>query len=181
MESEQLLPNYWIYAGSSLDRALLVKFMQLSYQELFPEQNFSHLARTVEQYFSKDTPLWWVDFISEGQEDEGAGVQVRKMNPRTLHPTPHTPVACLWAGNAIDQVTADRHAHIFLLYVKPEHRRRGIGTALMRYVENWAITRGDRQIGLQVFQSNTAAINLYHQLGYQNQSLWMVKPLISED
>jgi ribosomal protein S18 acetylase RimI-like enzyme len=51
----------------------------------------------------------------------------------------------------------------------------------MRYVENWAITRGDRQIGLQVFQSNTAAINLYHQLGYQTQSLWMVKPLRSED
>jgi ribosomal protein S18 acetylase RimI-like enzyme len=83
-------------------------------------------------------------------------------------------------GNAVDQVRGDRHTHIFLLYVMPEHRRRGIGTALMSYVETWAIARGDRQIGLQVFQSNQSAINLYNQLGYQPQSLWMVKSLHSK-
>ena len=91
------------------------------------------------------------------------------------------PIACLWVGNAIDQVRGDRHANIFLLYVKPEHRRQGIGTALMRYLENWAMVRGDRFIGLQVFESNTAALNLYHQLGYQTQSLWMIKPIRNED
>jgi ribosomal protein S18 acetylase RimI-like enzyme len=80
-------------------------------------------------------------------------------------------------GNAIDQVSGDRHAHIFLLYVVPEHRRRGIGKALMQYVEKWAIARGDRQIGLQVFQSNQPALNLYNQLGYQTQSLWMLKEI----
>ncbi len=67
--------------------------------------------------------------------------------------TPPPLVACVWVGNAVDQAQGDRHAHIFLLYVVPEHRRRGIGTALMRYVEAWARVRGDRQIGLQVFQS----------------------------
>ena len=54
---------------------------------------------------------------------------------------------------------------------------RGIGKALMAYIENWAKQRGYRQIGLQVFPSNTPALNLYHQLGYQEQSLWMVKSL----
>lgn len=93
---------------------------------------------------------------------------------------PNSPIACLWVGNAIDQVQGNRHAHIFILYVVPEHRRRGIGTALMQYVENWAIQRGDRQIGLQVFQSNKPALNLYNQLGYQTQSLWMVKFLSAE-
>jgi ribosomal protein S18 acetylase RimI-like enzyme len=83
-------------------------------------------------------------------------------------------------GNAVDQVQGDRHPHIFLIYVIPEHRRRGIGTALMRYVEHWAIAKGDRQIGLQVFQSNQSAINLYNQLGYQTKSFWMVKSLDSE-
>lgn len=189
MEFEQLLPNYWIYAGSSLDRALLVKFMQLSYQDLFPEQDFSHLARTVEQYFSKETPLWWVNFIDEGQGEEELGdketreelpitnYQLPITNYQSKIQNPHTPVACLWAGNAVDQVTGDRHAHIFLLYVHPKHRRRGIGKALMRYVENWARARGDRQLGLQVFQANKAALNLYNHLGYQPQSLWMVKQL----
>ena len=162
--SEQLLPGYYLRVGSSLDRALLVKFMQRTYQDLSPEHDFSHLAHTVEQYFFKDTPLWWVDFVGEGQAESNSSPQ---------------PVACLWVGNAIDQVQGDRHTHIFLLYVKPEHRRRGVGTALMRHVENWAIAKGARQIGLQVFQSNQGATNLYNQLGYQTQSLWMVKYLHS--
>lgn len=136
--------------------------MQRTYQDMSPNRDFAHLAKTVEQYFSSETPLWWVDFLKQGDEQ------------RT------SPVACLWVGNAIDQIRGDRHAHIFLLYVVPEHRRRGVGTALMRYVENWAIQRGDRQIGLQVFQSNQPAFNLYDQLGYQTQFLWMVKPLEKE-
>lgn len=165
--SEQLLPEYSIRAGSGLDRALLVKFMQRTYQELFQAQDFSHLARTVEQYFSKETPLWWVELANS--------------EPTQLLPHfSRQPVACLWVGNAVDQVRGDRGAHIFLLYVVPEHRRQGIGTALMRYVEDWARTRGDRQIGLQVFQSNKGALNLYNNLGYQTQSLWMVKSLHPE-
>lgn len=159
---EQLLPGYSIRLGSALDRALLVKFMQRSYQDIFPSEDFSHLAQTVEQYFSHKTPLWWVDEEKGTEEDFDSAP---------------SPIACLWVGNAIDQISGSRHAHIFLLYVVPEHRRRGIGTALMKYLENWATQRGDRQIGLQVFQSNQAALNLYDQLGYQTQSLWMVKSL----
>ncbi len=57
--------------------------MQKTYQELAPKQDFSHLALTVEQYLSRETPLWWVN-------------------------DSNSPVACLWAGNAIDQITGDR-------------------------------------------------------------------------
>jgi GNAT superfamily N-acetyltransferase len=156
-----LLPGYSIGQGSTLDKALLVKFMQRTYQEQFPDQNFSHLAHTVEQYFSRDTPIWWVF------EDQEIGNQMESP----------IPIACLWVGNAIDQVSGDRIPHIFLLYVIPTHRRQGIGQALMQYLENWAKQQGSRQIGLQVFLSNTPALNLYHQLGYQEQSLWMVKSL----
>ncbi|MEI6371680.1 MAG: GNAT family N-acetyltransferase, partial [Nostocales cyanobacterium ELA608] len=52
------IPGYSLRQGSTLDQALLVKFMRLTYQEQFPHQDFSHLARTVEQYLSRDTPLW---------------------------------------------------------------------------------------------------------------------------
>lgn len=158
--SDFVLPGYKLRTGSGLDRALLVKCIQLTYQELFPdEQDFSHLAETVEQYFSKNTPLWWVEVLDNEQ------------------PLAPAKVGCLWLGNAVDQVRGDRHAHIFLLYVTPSHRRRGMGSALMRHAENWAKARGDRQIGLQVFQTNQPALNLYQHLGYQTQSLWMVKPL----
>jgi ribosomal protein S18 acetylase RimI-like enzyme len=163
--------------------------MQLTYQEMFPDEDFSHLAQTVEQYFSGQTPLWWVEEDGEmgrtgdGEKNDGemgrTGDGEKDFTPPPHHPTtpPNHPIACLWMGNAIDQVTGDRHAHIFLLYVVPEHRRRGIATALMRYAEDWARNRGDRQMGLQVFQSNQAALNLYSGLGYQTQSLWLKKLL----
>lgn len=161
--SEQLLPGYWLRLGSGPERLILVKFIKLAYQELFSEQeDFSHLVRTVKQYFSSETPLWWVDIDEAASEGSSASRQ---------------PIACIWLGNAIDQVKGERHAYIFLLYVMPEHRRRGIASALMRHAEDWARARGDHQIGLQVFLSNQPAMSLYHQLGYNTQSVWMVKPL----
>ncbi|MCC5605798.1 GNAT family N-acetyltransferase [Nostoc sp. CHAB 5834] len=186
--SEQLLPGYIIRRGSTLDRALLLKFMQRTYQDLFLNENFYHLEQTVKQYFSSDTPLWWVE--EEGEQGAGGEINSKfkiqnselknSCIQQELPPLSQSPIACLWVGNAIDQVQGNRHAHIFILYVVPEYRRQGIGRALMQYVENWAIQRGDRQIGLQVFQSNKPALNLYNQLGYQTQSLWMVKFLSAE-
>ncbi len=164
--SSQLPLDYRLQVGSTLDRALLVKFMQRTYQELYPASDFAHLAVTIEQYLSHQTPIWWVEYsqvVAAGGLPSSRSVQ--------------QPIAGLWLGNAIDQATGDRHAHIFLLYVMPNHRRRGIGAALMSHAEDWARARGDRQIGLQVFTSNQPALQLYQTLGYQTQSLWMVKPL----
>ena len=163
-----LTPDYHICRGSTLDKALLIKFMQRTYEETFPGQNFSHLQKTVEQYLSSETPVWWANFL----QDHGKNKSVQG-----LVQLPHTPVGCLWAGNAIDQVYGERHAHIFLLYVMPAHRRQGIATALMENLELWAKARDDRQIGLQVFQTSTAALNLYQKFGYHTQSLWKIKPL----
>jgi ribosomal protein S18 acetylase RimI-like enzyme len=146
------LPGYSLRVGSGLDRALLLKFMQRTYQELYPAHNFAHLVQTVEQYLSPETPLLWIEHQQK-------------------------PVACLWMGNATDQIRGDRHAYIFLLYVNPVHRRQGIGAALMKQAEDLARQRGDRQIGLQVFQQNQPALNLYEKLGYAVQSLWLTKPL----
>ncbi|NJL23553.1 MAG: GNAT family N-acetyltransferase, partial [Leptolyngbyaceae cyanobacterium SM1_3_5] len=87
-----LLPaGYELRRGGGLDRALLVQFMQRTYEELFPGQPIAHLAQTVDSHLSVETPLWWV---SAPDRSTTAG---------------------LWIGNAIDQVSGDRHAHIFLL------------------------------------------------------------------
>ncbi len=160
--------GYMLRLGSGLDRALLIKFMHRTYQEQDAAGVCAHLAQTVEQYLSSETPLWWVTPKPEADSEAPSTLSSDRSSP---------PVACLWLGTAIDQVHGDRHAHIFLLYVLPEHRRRGIGRALMYYAEAWAKARGDRQIGLQVFQSSQAALSLYHSLGFQTQSLWLVKPL----
>lgn len=165
-----LPPGYCLRQGSSLDRSRLVQFMQWTYGEIDPTGSYNHLVHTIDQYLSHETPLWWVEPDAvEPVESALAGSSTSQ------------PVACLWLGNAIDQIQGDRHAHIFLLYVAPEHRRQGIGSALMTHAQEWAAARGDRQIGLQVFQSNQAALTLYRKLGYQTQSLWMVKPLSTVD
>ncbi len=148
----EFIPGYSLRVGSGLDRALLLKFMQRTYQELYPTHSFAHLSQTIEQYLSTETPLLWVE-------------QTQK------------PIACLWMGSAIDQIQGDRHTYIFLLYVNPVHRRQGIGAALVKQAEDLAREKGDRQIGLQVFQHNQPALNLYESLGYSVQSLWMTKAL----
>lgn len=166
-----MLPiGYRLRQGSGLERAWLVKFMQQTYLEILPTGDFSHLADTVDRYFSRETPVWWV---------ERADANAPPEQPSLLPGTVQHPVAALWLGHAIDQLQGDRHTHIFLLYVLPEYRRQGIGTALMRQAETWAKAHGDRQIGLQVFQANQPALALYQSLGYQPQSLVMVKPLDS--
>ena len=140
--------------------------MQRTYAERQIGGSFAHLAQTVDQYLAPETPLWWVE-PELAEEPPGLSPQARRSQP----------IACLWLGTAIDQLMGDRHTHIFLLYVAPDHRRQGIGAALMGQAEAWARERGDRQIGLQVFESNQPALNLYRNLGFQTQSLWMVKTL----
>lgn len=167
--SDRLPPNYVLSVGSYRDRSRLVRFMQRSYRELYPDGDFSHLAHTVEDYFSSQTPLWWVDYSGNPSESESGMPSATDRRADR--------VACLWLGNSVDQVSGERHAHVFLLYVMPEHRRRRIGSALMHHAEAWARERGDRQIGLQVFTQNQLALELYRRRGYQPLSIWMLKDL----
>jgi ribosomal protein S18 acetylase RimI-like enzyme len=167
--SDRLPQDYALSLGSVLDRSLLVQFMQRTYQELYPHRDFSHLEQTIDQYFSSQTPLWWVECSGKSSMIEsGMPSASRRGNHR---------VACLWLGNSVDQVSGDRHAHVFLLYVIPSCRRRGIGSALMHHAESWARNRGDRQIGLQVFTNNQPALALYRHRDYHPRSVWMLKDL----
>jgi GNAT superfamily N-acetyltransferase len=131
--------------------------MVKTYQELHPQGQFGHLQTTVEQFLSRETPFWLVEL--------------------TPNPVGCPPIACLWLGNAIDQISGERCAHMLLLYVEPEHRRRGVGSALISQAEGWAQARGDHQLGLQVFATSQAALSLYQRRGYQTQSLWMIREL----
>lgn len=158
--------GYCLKRGSGLDRALLVKFMQRTHAEISPGQTLKHLAETVEQHLSKDTPLWWA--YPDSAEDSVAVDQSATQ-----------PVGCLWMGNAVDQRSGERHAFVLLLFVDPAHRRRGLASALLRQGEQWALQRGDRQLALQVLSTNQPALQLYQKLGYVPASVLMTKALDS--
>lgn len=155
------LPNrYQIVRGNVRDRALLLKFMQDTYSELFPRQpDFSHLAQTVDRYLSSRTPIWWVE---------------KSSRPESSLPQR---IANLWLGSAVDLATGETYAHILTLYVQPAYRRQGLATALLHEAQDWAQKRGVRQIGLQVYSHNQPALALYRHLGFSAQSLGLLKPI----
>lgn len=178
LDQGQIPSGYRLVEGSTLDRARLLKTMRRTYQELYPQHCFDHLAQTVEAYFSAQTPLWWVEVLpQQGLAEPAGAVPQGRAHGGLIGRSRPTYGGCLWMGTATDQVSGLRHAHIFLLYVQPEHRRRGLGRCLMHQAEAWAAERGDRQISLQVFEHNSAALSLYRDLGYQPQSIALVKSL----
>ena len=159
-----LLPNgYQIREGSRSDLPILLKFIYLTYQELFPSlENFSHLTKIVENLFSSATPLWFAETI--GAEE-----------------ITNESIAICWMGNAIDSVSGARYAQIYLVYVDKKHRRKGIASALIDRARNWAKSRGDRQIGLMVSSKNQPALNLYRNLGFEISFQLMTQPLSKQE
>jgi len=59
-----------------------------------------------------------------------------------------------------------RRGWVYAVAVHPDHRRRGIGTALMTGIERELAARGCPKINLQVIPGNDDAVRFYERLGY---------------
>ncbi len=70
------------------------------------------------------------------------------------------------AGFAIMRY-GDDDAHLDLLGVVPEHRRRGLGRRLMEWLEKPALVAGIAAVFLEVRESNHGARTFYERLGYR--------------
>ena len=120
----KLPPGYKVTLGKSSEHLILTEFAKLTYQEIFSSQDdYSHLTTTINKLFTSETLVWWVQ--TEDLQNVG----------------------CLWMGQAIDPLTNERYSQIFLIFVMPNHRSQGIGTFLLQKAQEWAIKKGDRQIG----------------------------------
>jgi|SRR5579864_9187076 ribosomal protein S18 acetylase RimI-like enzyme len=75
-------------------------------------------------------------------------------------------LGAMLAGFAIMRYGEDV-AHLNLLAVSPEYRRRGVARALVRWLEETALTAGAFIIGLELREGNEAARALYRALGYR--------------
>ena len=65
----------------------------------------------------------------------------------------------------------EAEAHLLLLAVPPAHARRGVGRALMRWLEGSARVAGIGRITLEARFSNVGARNFYGRLGYAQAEL----------
>lgn len=149
------LPGYQLRLGTHSEQHVLLQFMQMTYEELYPGNDYQHLQTVIDQYWSTQTPFWLVSPLTDIQDNVG----------------------CLWLGTAIDQITGEAYTHLFLLYVCPDSRRQGMGTALLGIAEEWAMQQGDRQMGLQVFSNAQAAISLYEKFGYRPRAQFLTKSI----
>ncbi|MDH4047042.1 MAG: GNAT family N-acetyltransferase [Gammaproteobacteria bacterium] len=61
----------------------------------------------------------------------------------------------------------DERAHLLLLAVLPQHRRRGIGSAMLRWLEESCKTAGIRHVRLEVRSANRGARDFYARAGYR--------------
>ena len=55
---------------------------------------------------------------------------------------------------------------VYAVAVRADHRRRGVGSALMRRIEAALAERGCLKVNLQVVASNLGAVAFYETLGY---------------
>ncbi len=51
--------------------------------------------------------------------------------------------------------------------MNPQHRRCGIGSALMQHVEATLIASGCAKINLQVLNTNVQVVSFYEKMGYR--------------
>lgn len=70
---------------------------------------------------------------------------------------------------ARDQHPASAHVADIGLMVSAEHRRRGLGRALLEEAVGWARDHGVAKLELHVFPHNEAALALYEQFGFERE------------
>lgn len=62
----------------------------------------------------------------------------------------------------------DRQAHLHLLAVRPDHRRAGVGRAMLEWLEKSCRAAGIVEIRLEVRTDNMTARRFYDRLGYRH-------------
>jgi len=62
--------------------------------------------------------------------------------------------------------TKDRHVGTLGMLVAKAYREVGLGTVMMHFMLNWAQDVGFEKVELEVFSTNTRAINLYRKFGF---------------
>ena len=59
-----------------------------------------------------------------------------------------------------------RHAYLGFMYVKPEHRGKGVNNKIIEELKQWVISQGVTELRLEVYNENLPAIKAYEKAGF---------------
>jgi ribosomal protein S18 acetylase RimI-like enzyme len=59
-----------------------------------------------------------------------------------------------------------KHAYLGFMYVKPEHRGKGVNQKIIEALQQWAVKRGVTEFRLDVYNDNLPAIKAYQKMGF---------------
>jgi ribosomal protein S18 acetylase RimI-like enzyme len=129
---------------------------------LFEEVDALHTEARPDVFCDPPTPGRSVAFFDSKREAQGAAVFVAQLDGLVVG----CAIARLNLIPDIPILRAGRLAYLEELVVAPQCRRRGVGEALMRRVEDWARNQQVARLELTVWEFNRGAIEFYQTLGY---------------
>ena len=120
----------------------------------------------------KDSP----DAFGSTYDVEAAFVQEQWKSRLRISATMHDAVALMASCDdvsvgllsAVMHAKSDTSASLYQMWVAPEFRGAGIGSALIKQVINWGVARGVTSLKLSVTTINTEAVSLYQSMGFKS-------------
>ncbi|NBA85654.1 GNAT family N-acetyltransferase [Emticicia sp. CRIBPO] len=74
---------------------------------------------------------------------------------------------------AQDYLQHSHYAYLGFMYVKPEHRGKGINRLILESLKQWALSQGIKEIRLEVYEDNVMARKAYEKAGFKGNLLEM--------
>ena len=68
----------------------------------------------------------------------------------------------------------DKYVYLGFMYVKEEHRGKGVNKRIMNELIEWGKKSGHHIFKLDVYSNNSSAINAYHKAGFKGEELNMI-------
>ncbi len=138
------------------------------------------MAGMVSTLLAYGSPVW--------QDTEALAPQFREVLEQAIsHQSRHSTVLIAEAADEtqlgfislkVREVPAGgERAHVADLAVTDRARRMGVGTALMKAAESWARDLGLGLLSLDVWSTNENALWFYRRLGYNAESVCLIKRL----
>jgi RimJ/RimL family protein N-acetyltransferase len=66
-----------------------------------------------------------------------------------------------------------QHAHMGFMFVKPEHRGKGVNQMIIEALQQWALSKNITEFRLEVYHNNPGAIRAYEKVGFMPALLEM--------